>query len=215
MYGRCKDLDSLKSLLWYAGQLSRACILCFHILRAHLGSGCSLMTARWQVNLFLPKFPQGSQVSKWLELLMTVTSFVYWYGRWYFISHSQLANTNDQLNYQVNVGWALCDGRKVLSSLFEDCFILRIYIVLYMSEISFCVCNPFFRLPVCNTCHIPVWCLVNNKTFFLFCCCGEAFWIRRRFCLSYISPTSQGVLESGVLAEIFWPHSSQRRYSEL
>ena len=31
--GRCKSPGSLKSFLWYAPQLSGACILCFHILR--------------------------------------------------------------------------------------------------------------------------------------------------------------------------------------
>ena len=45
--GRCKSLGSLKSFLWYAPRLSGASVRCF--LRAPLGSGCSLMAARWQV----------------------------------------------------------------------------------------------------------------------------------------------------------------------
>ena len=39
---------------------------------------------------FLPEFLHGSLAHpwKWLHLVMTVTSFVYWYGRQYFISQS-------------------------------------------------------------------------------------------------------------------------------
>lgn len=59
-------------------------------LRLTFGSGCRLMAARWQVLFcFLPEFPRGSQAHpwRWLQSLTTVTSFVYCYGRQYFISH--------------------------------------------------------------------------------------------------------------------------------
>ena len=49
--GKYKSLGSLKSFLCYAPELSEARILYFHILsflRAHCGSGRSLMAARWQ-----------------------------------------------------------------------------------------------------------------------------------------------------------------------
>ena len=48
--GRRKNLGSLKSFLWYAPQLSGASVLCFHILtflRAHRGSGSSLMAPQF------------------------------------------------------------------------------------------------------------------------------------------------------------------------
>ena len=35
---------------------------------------------------FLPEFPPGSPAQRWLQLLMNVTPFVYWYDRQYFIS---------------------------------------------------------------------------------------------------------------------------------
>ena len=48
--GRRKNLGSLKSFLWYAPQLSGASVLCFNILtflRAHQGSGSSLMAPQF------------------------------------------------------------------------------------------------------------------------------------------------------------------------
>ena len=38
---------------------------------------------------FFPEFPQGSPAHPpwWLQSLMTVTSFVYWYGKKYSIYH--------------------------------------------------------------------------------------------------------------------------------
>ena len=58
--GRCKNLHSLKSLLWYVFQLFGASILClfvcFHILGSlgfTIGSGCSLMVIRPQIFFFL------------------------------------------------------------------------------------------------------------------------------------------------------------------
>ena len=53
-------MGSLKSFFWYAPQLSGADFLFSH-----------------------PEFPQGSPAHHlwWLQLLMTVTSFVYWYVR--------------------------------------------------------------------------------------------------------------------------------------
>ena len=46
--------------------------------------------------LFLPEFPQGSPAHHWqcLSPLMTVTSFVYWYGRKYSISQILLLVRN-------------------------------------------------------------------------------------------------------------------------
>ena len=90
--GRCKSLGSLKSFLWYAPQLPGASVLCFHILSllgALRGNGCSLMAAKWQAS-FSSWDPSGFTSSPtplwWLQLLMTVTSFVYWYGGKYSIS---------------------------------------------------------------------------------------------------------------------------------
>ena len=60
-------------------------ILCFHTwvsLGLTVGSGCSLTAVRWWV--FSSSWvPRGSPAHHpwWLKLLMTVTSFVYWYGR--------------------------------------------------------------------------------------------------------------------------------------
>ena len=51
------------------------------------GRGCSLRAARWQgfFGSFLSSL-RGHQCQRWLQSLMTVTSFVHWYGRQYFIS---------------------------------------------------------------------------------------------------------------------------------
>ena len=95
--GRCKSLGSLRSFLWYAPQLSGASVLCFYLLpflRAHCrewlqSGGCNLMPARWQV--FFVSFLSSLRAHqltrwRWLQLLETVTSFVYWHGRQYSIS---------------------------------------------------------------------------------------------------------------------------------
>ena len=53
-----------------------------------VGSGCSLMPARWQV--FLLRWVLSGSVALhrlWLQPLMTMISFVYWHGRKYSISH--------------------------------------------------------------------------------------------------------------------------------
>jgi len=67
-------------------------ILCFLILSflwAHHGEWLQSDDC-WMAGIlcFLPERPQGSPAHCWqsLQLLMTVTSFVYWYGRQYFIS---------------------------------------------------------------------------------------------------------------------------------
>ena len=54
---------------------------------SHRESPCWLLEGRY---IFLPEFPQGSPPHCWqcLQQLMTVASFVYWYGRQCFISHS-------------------------------------------------------------------------------------------------------------------------------
>ena len=67
-------------------------ILCFHslsFLRILHREG--LQSDGYQMGgilCFLPDSPQGSLAHpwKWLQLPMTVISFVYWYGRQYFIS---------------------------------------------------------------------------------------------------------------------------------
>ena len=66
LMGRCKSLEVLKSFLWYASHLFVARILCFHLLS-------SISPAHHL---------------QWLQLLMAMTSFVYWYGRKYSISHT-------------------------------------------------------------------------------------------------------------------------------
>ena len=55
-----------------------------------VGSGCSLMAARWQV--FFPSWVlSGLTGSCWrAEILMNVTSFVFQYGRKYYISHTSI-----------------------------------------------------------------------------------------------------------------------------
>ena len=93
--GRGRSLGSLKSFLWSAAQLSGASVLCSPFLKASsgltFGSDCNLMASRWQV--FLPPWgPLGLTSSPWggLQSLMTVTSFVYWYGRQYSLSQNSL-----------------------------------------------------------------------------------------------------------------------------
>ena len=53
--------------------------------RLTMGSGCSLMAARGQV-FFPSRVPSGLTSSPSM-LVVTVISFVYWYGRKYSISH--------------------------------------------------------------------------------------------------------------------------------
>ena len=89
--GRCKSLGSLKSFLWYALELSGASILCFHIL-SFLGALCRewlQSVGCWMAGiLFSPEFPPGSlALVAGLQSLVTVASFVYWYGRKYSIYH--------------------------------------------------------------------------------------------------------------------------------
>ena len=67
-------------------------ILCFLILShlwAHHGEWLESADC-WMAGIFcfLPECPEGSLAHcwQWLQLLMTVTSFVYWYVRQYFIS---------------------------------------------------------------------------------------------------------------------------------
>ena len=82
--GKCKSLNSLKSFFWYAPQVSRAVSWVFISWVSSgliIGSGCSLMFARWQV--FIPSWGPSGLTS---SLMMTVISFVYWYGRKHFIS---------------------------------------------------------------------------------------------------------------------------------
>ena len=57
-----------------------------------LGSGCSLMTGRWQVFFVSFLSSLGAHRHGCLQLLMTVTSCADWYGRQYFISHLYLAS---------------------------------------------------------------------------------------------------------------------------
>ena len=53
-----------------------------------VGSGCSLMPARWQVFLLCWVLPGLVVLHRlWLQPLMTMISFVYWYGRKYSIPH--------------------------------------------------------------------------------------------------------------------------------
>ena len=48
--GRCKSLDSLKPYVWYAPQLSGASVFTSWVSSGLIvGSGCSLMVARWQI----------------------------------------------------------------------------------------------------------------------------------------------------------------------
>ena len=67
--------------------------------------------------LFLPEFPQGSPAHHWLwlQLLMTVTSFVYWYGRQYSIY--QLCSLESLLffsfNYSFNLSYIKTPSRNV------------------------------------------------------------------------------------------------------
>ena len=60
--GKCKNLGSLKSFLWYVPNLSGTSILGFHMLTplgAHRGDSCRLRAARWRV--FFPSWvPWGS-----------------------------------------------------------------------------------------------------------------------------------------------------------
>ena len=91
--GRCKSLGSLKLFLWYASQLSGASILCFSHPELPWGSPKGVAAVWWLLDgrySFLPEFPQGSP-SVVAHLLMTVTSFVYWYSREYSISHDQVS----------------------------------------------------------------------------------------------------------------------------
>ena len=74
-------------------------------------SSCSLMAARQQIYSFLPEFAQGSPVlhPQWLQLLITVTSFVYWYGRTYSILASliaQLVNAGQEIPVRF-LGWEI------------------------------------------------------------------------------------------------------------
>ena len=82
--------------LSYLGPVSCFQILSFLSSGLTIGSGYSLMAARWQV-FFIAEFPQGSPAHClwWLQLLMTVTSFIYRYDRTYSIS--QLAM---QINFK-------------------------------------------------------------------------------------------------------------------
>ena len=80
----------LNSFLWYSPQLSGASVLCFPVLAAQ--SGCSLMASGWQV--FFASFLRSlrsHQCQRWLQSLMTVTSFVYWHGRQYFTSQNDIS----------------------------------------------------------------------------------------------------------------------------
>ena len=90
--GRYRNLGSLRQFLSHAPQLpgASASILCSHILSFRssgltVGSGYSLMAATWQV--FLSEFPQGSPTHHqwWLQSLMTITFFVYQFGKKYSI----------------------------------------------------------------------------------------------------------------------------------
>ena len=87
--GRCKSLGSLKSFfdmhLSYLGPVFSV----FHIQVSSgllVGNDCSLMAARWQV--FFPSWvPSGlTQLRWWLQLVITVTSFVYSCSRKHSIS---------------------------------------------------------------------------------------------------------------------------------
>ena len=69
---RCKSLDSLKSLLSYASQLSSASIQWFSHPELSWGRGCSLMALGSQV--FSPWVPLGLASSLGQEFLMTMTS---------------------------------------------------------------------------------------------------------------------------------------------
>ena len=84
--GKCKSLGSLKSFLWYAPSLSRACILFFPILSApkvhHWGwySGWELGSP-W-FSSWVPSGPLSGQVMT--DGLMAAASFGWWYGRPHF-----------------------------------------------------------------------------------------------------------------------------------
>ena len=90
--GRSKDLGSLKSFDMYLSYLGLvSCVFTSWVSSSMVpqewlqSDGCQMAG----ILCFLPKFPQGPLAHhwSWLQLLMAVTSFVYWYGRQYFISH--------------------------------------------------------------------------------------------------------------------------------
>ena len=84
-----KILGTLKSFFWCAPQLSGANILCFHILSFPQGVAAVWWLLYCRYFFFFPsQFPSGSMAHawKWLQSRMTVTYFVYWFGRQYFIS---------------------------------------------------------------------------------------------------------------------------------
>ena len=86
--GGCKSLGRLESLM------STLAIWGHYPVFSHPefppGSPWGVAAVWWLLDgrySFLPEFPQGSPAHHpwWLQLLMTVTSFVYWYGRKYSI----------------------------------------------------------------------------------------------------------------------------------
>ena len=79
------SLGSLKSFLWYALHLTEASVLCFHtwvLSGLAVGSGCSLMAARWQV-FFPTRVPSGFTSSP--SMVAAIAGYcdilVYQYGR--------------------------------------------------------------------------------------------------------------------------------------
>ena len=71
------------------------------------GSGCNLIAARWQV-FFSSWCTHSCGWWLWLQLLMTVTSFAYWYGRKYSIY--QVPKTRERRWNTENVmsGYKIC-----------------------------------------------------------------------------------------------------------
>ena len=92
--GSCQSLDSLKSSLWCAPQLSGVGILYFHVQRVssglRVGQGCSLGAARWQL-LFPVLGLFRATGSRWRAAVAdNCDILVYWYGRKYFHFSKQI-----------------------------------------------------------------------------------------------------------------------------
>ena len=84
-----------------------------------LGSGCSLMAVRWQV--FFVSFLSSLRahqltssplvVAAWLQSLMTMTSFVYWYGKQIF----HLSTTIHLTSFFIKSSRKICNGNLEFS----------------------------------------------------------------------------------------------------
>ena len=98
-FGKIQSLGSLESFLWYASLLPGASILCFHILRAHQGSGCSLMAATRQVFFvsFLSSL-RAHQSQRWLQShFCDILCLLVWLAKFYF---STAFSGESGINYQ-------------------------------------------------------------------------------------------------------------------